>query len=295
LTLQGLWRGPLSGLMATAGDEDWASLLSEIAWQVRQMLGREPLSAHAADVSLLLVGSAALGVVDEVSDVDLQLVCREQLAEELKRSHRELGIVGAEEDLFVELKLRGGRGGHYTLRTVESLAEELARGEDSALWLAATACALHDPIEVAGLLSQHYPLREEAWLQRCRSTYVAFRQASRVMDNAAERGDGWALLWATTEALRQAHRCALAVDGVPAPYDKWLHAVATRFPTGAAVAQAADACLRWLPNGSAPQPLPHKEHPLVRAVEEVRRVLIAALHGRGIRAPWITHWWRHMG
>jgi len=30
-------------------------------------------------------------------------------------------------------------------------------------------------------------------------------------------------------------------------------------------------------------------------VEEVRRVLIAALHGRGIRAPWITHWWRHMG
>ncbi len=294
MTLPDLWRGPLSGLLASIEDEVWESLLREVAQQVHQMLGREPLSAYAADVSVLLVGSTALGVVDEVSDVDLQLVCREPLVEEFKRSHRELGIVGMEDELFVELEVQSGRGGHYTLRTVESLAEELARGEDSALWLAATACALHDPIEVVRLLSQHYPLREEVWLQRCRSTYVAFRQASRVMDNAAERGDRWALLWATTEALRQAHRCALAVDGVPAPYDKWLHAVATRFPTGAAVAKVAGDCSMLLCDDSTYLPGPHKQNHIVILLEEVRCVLIDGLASKGVRDDWLMHWWRHL-
>ncbi len=290
-----LRRGPLSGLLLDARDSEHAALVCAVEGYARGLVASEPVAIFVDRIGVLLVGSTALGVVDEVSDVDLELVCPASLSDRIVRAHREAGLIGPADDLFVELTLSDGRKGHYTLLTLERLSYDLEEGAASALWLAATAHVLHDPLGVSDLLSRHYPMDEATLLALRRATYIGFRQASRTMDNAAERGDRWALLFASVEAVREALRCALAIEGVPAPYDKWLYAVASRFPTSSAVAREAGACLDLLGEQSSYRSGPHKQNPLVLSVERMRGILIEALHEREVHEPWITEWWKHLG
>jgi hypothetical protein len=117
------------------------------------------------------------------------------------------------------------------------------------------------------------------------------RQAHRALDNPIERGDAPTVLFGVSATIEHALQAALILDSEPYPYIKWLHYAAGLTTSGAVLVPLVRDLLDLLAKDMLSHPGPEKVHPLSLKLKEIRNVLIAAAHEKGIDGMWLEKWW----
>jgi hypothetical protein len=250
-------------------------------------LGQQPAIARFANkATVLLHGSTTRGIDDPYSDLDVWIFL--PLAQ-LRKVEADAGT------RFFPFSLED-KPGHFTLEPMEAAFRRLRQCDLPFIAELRQADILADPHEQAShlVMFARNPMREEvrrAWF--CYH-YVEMRGEHRAADNPIERGDSVAVLQATTQTLSHALRAAMALDGEPYPYVKWLAQAAFQTPTGSLLAPKVTELLDCLASDALRHPGPEKQHPLSLKLREIRHLLIDAARARGIHEPWLDEWWFHI-
>jgi hypothetical protein len=138
------------------------------------------------------------------------------------------------------------------------------------------------------------PIRREVCEAFFFHHYVEMRGEHRACDNPIERNDPVALLMFLPKTLGHALRAAMALDGEPYPYDKWLYRAAQETPTGKKVAPHVGCVVSLLAEGALRLGGPEKKNPISLELRAMREVLVNAAREKGLDAPWLTEWWLYM-
>lgn len=268
------------GLTAAA----WADKLGKFVdgWKCSQ----PALAAIADDLDVVFHGSAAAGVDDAWSDLDLWgFVSEESLqkADALSPTR------------FYEFTLEG-KPGHLNLETRDEAMGRVRGCDLTRICELRRAQVLVDRSGFAPELIAlaNKPMSAEVRRVWAMYHYIEMRSEHRACDTPIERGDATALFLAVGPMISQALRCAMVIDGEPYPYSKWLGKYASQTPTGAKVYAKAQEILDVLAADGLRQPGPEKQHPVSLKAREIRAILVEAARSSGLDEPWLAQWWLWM-
>ncbi|MEK4853512.1 hypothetical protein NST04_26975 [Paenibacillus sp. FSL H7-0756] len=290
-----LWTASLSSLLLKPDNRQRHSeLLQEIASYISTHILNHPLLAEDyGNISILLDGSTALGIVDDSSDIDLILVCRDEHYEPITSRFEQAGLIPERSSLFVDVHLPSGKTGHYTLLKLSELEQALGKGQLDWLWNAAVCCIYHDPLDLKGLFAYAVPLPPELLMSLRRRAYIDLRSAAKSLDNPVRRGEAFPILFQAVEVFKQSLRCAITVEGYPYPYDKWLVQVAEQLPVGKRVLDCMKDFRRYLSEDMSYVPMYQEDNSFVKMEKRVRQVLLEEFRLRGVDEPWLVEWWKY--
>ncbi|ETT60625.1 hypothetical protein C173_27760 [Paenibacillus sp. FSL R7-277] len=290
-----LWKASLASLLLKPDNRQRHNeLLREIGSYISTHILNHPLLAEdCGHISILLDGSTALGIVDDSSDIDLILVCRDECYEPITSRFERAELIPERSSLFVDVHLPSGKTGHYTLLTLSELEQALEKGQLDWLWNAAVACLYHDPLALKALFAQAVPLPSEHLMSLRKKTYIDLRSAAKSLDNPVRRGEAFPILFQAVEVFKQALRCAITVEGHPYPYDKWLVQVAEHLPVGIRVLDCMKDFRQYLSEDLSYAPMYQEDNSFVKMEKRVRRVLLEEFRLRGLDEPWLVEWWKY--
>ncbi|NQX47512.1 hypothetical protein HQN87_19440 [Paenibacillus tritici] len=270
-------------------------LLQEIGSYILTDILNHPLIVEdSMNISILLDGSTALGIVDDISDIDIILICREECYESITGRFERAGLIPEQSSLFVDVHLPGGKTGHYTLLRLSGLEQALLKGQMDWLWNASVSCIYHDPLDVKALFAQFLPLPPELLMSIRKNAYIDLRSAAKSLDNPVRRGAAFPILFQAVEVFKWALRCAITVEGYPYPYDKWLVPVAEQLPVGKRVLDCMNDFWLYLREDASYVAMYQEDNSFVKMEKRVRKVLLEELRLRGIEEPWLVEWWKYM-
>lgn len=147
------------------------------------LLALPRLAPHRDQLSVLLIGSAATGMCDEMSDIDITILCDAELAAEIAAGTA--WAEGKPTEEWLE-----GRQLHYYATSFERIRERLARLDDHYLYLYPQAVSLWDPQErFPAFLSEALPDMAAARRQRLEAKLTLLSQRRRALDHCVQRGD----------------------------------------------------------------------------------------------------------
>ncbi|WP_339312861.1 hypothetical protein [Paenibacillus sp. FSL M7-0896] len=290
-----LWTASLSSLLLKPDNRQRHNeLLREIGSYISTHILNHPLLAEdCGHISILLDGSTALGIVDDSSDIDLILVCRDECYEPITSRFERAELIPERSSLFVDVHLPSGKTGHYTLLKLSELEQALEKGQLDSLWNAAVACLYHDPLALKALFAQAVPLPSEHLMSLRKKTYIDLRSAAKSLDNPVRRGEAFPILFQAVEVFKQALRCAITVEGHPYPYDKWLVQVAEHLPVGIRVLDCMKDFRQYLSEDLSYAPMYQEDNSFVKMEKRVRGVLLEEFRLRGVDEPWLVEWWKY--
>jgi Domain of unknown function (DUF4037) len=205
------------------------------------------LSAFWDCAAIILHGSTTIGVDDEISDLDLWLVMKDD----------QLGnLDAASSTRFFEFQLEG-KAGHFTAISAESCEERITRSDFPLIAELQTAQIVRDYNGVGSKLVRRASQEMPESVRRAffKYHYIEFRSDDRAADHPLSRCDPVAALLAQTAALGHALRAVMLLHGEPYPYFKWLYRAALATPTGAAIAPLIDQWLNRLCLRNRPCPI----------------------------------------
>jgi len=236
--------------------------------------------------TVMLHGSTTMGVDDAHSDLDLWWLLSPEAIEALD-------AVSPTRFLAFELD---GKAGHLCGHSLPAFTEQVHRCDMDTIYQLRLAEGIGGDESAGSALKAlaQRPMRPEVRETLFFYHYTEMRSEHRACDTPIERGHGTAVLLGMSKALAHALQAAMVLDGQPFPYDKWLHLVAQRTPTGAAVAAEAEALIDALGRGALRQGGPEKGHPIGLALRAMRQTLINAARTGGLDRPWLTEWWLYM-
>jgi len=286
----------LSNLLLTPENlQIHTALLQEIGSYIETEILDHPLIVEdSGNISILLDGSTALGIADDISDIDIVLVCREESYMSITSRFKQAELIPEHSSLFVDVHLPGGKTGHYTLLKLSELEQALLKGNMDWLWNASVSCLIHDPLDLGALFGRYLPLAPDFLMNLRKQTYIELRSCAKSLDNPVRRGDAFPILFQAVAVFKQALRCAITVEGHPYPYDKWLVPVAGQFPAGLRVLDAMKDFWSYLKNDSSYAAMYQEDNSFVKMEKEVRKVLLEEFRLRGIDEPWMIEWWKYM-
>ncbi|WNS41344.1 hypothetical protein [Paenibacillus sp. MMS20-IR301] len=282
-------------LLAPDNEQVHTALLQEISSYIQAEILEHPLIAEdSGKLSILLDGSTALGIADNISDIDLILVCTDECYGAITARFEQAGLIPEGSSLFMDVHLPGGKTGHYTLMKLSGLEQALLRGDLGWLWNASVSRLYHDPLDIGGLFARFIPLAPDVLMNLRKQTYIELRSCAKSLDNPVRRGEAFPILFQATEVFKQALRCAITVEGHPFPYDKWLVPVAEQLPAGERVLEAMKDFWSYLKDDNSYTAMYQEDNNFVKMEKRVRKVLLEELRLRGIEEPWLTEWWKYM-
>jgi hypothetical protein len=241
------------------------------------------LAPFGAQASLLLHGSTCRDMDDAFSDLDVFfLLSNADLAR----------LDAASSSRFFALQVEG-KAGHLNAASVADLAERVQRCDLPLIAELRMGVLIEDRAGgVAELLARaRQPMRPEVSQAYFFFHYMQMRQHHRAADNPMERGDPVAVLLAVSQTLAHALCAALALDGEPHPYEKWLYRTAVQHPTGRQLAPAVEELLDRLADNALRLAGPQAVNPLSLLLRRIRQILVDAAQAHGIQADWLTRWW----
>lgn len=262
----------------------WTAALAEF---VPRFVGAHPILGHFADnAAIVLHGSTARGIEDDVSDLDLWLIVSES---ELRR------LDAASSTRFFEFQLEN-KPGHFDAISGESHTQRMRHCDLALIAELRSARVIRDPQGLGGKLiaDASRPMPEAVRRPFFRYHYVEHRGDDRAADHPLDRSDPVAAITAQAAALGHALRAAMVLDGEPYPYFKWLYRCAAAAPTGRALAPKVQEWIDLLGRNALRDPTGSDGHPLARKMKEIRLALIDAARGAGIDEPWLNQWWLHI-
>jgi len=262
----------------------WTARLAE--WLPGFLDAHPVLSRFHRSASVMLYGSTTLGVDDAFSDIDLWFLLSQ-------RGLAELDAVS--ETRFFQFEI-DDKPGHLLAHTVDEFLRKLDRCDMDTIYHLRNAAIMTDNVGAAEQLvrAARRPMRQEVSDAFFFYHYVEMRSEHRACDNPMDRRDPVAVLLSLPKTIAHALRAAMVLDHQPYPYDKWLHYVALRTPTGRLLAPSVEAILDHLADGGLRFDGPESDHPIGHQLRAIRRILIEAAHADGNRAPWLNEWWLHM-
>jgi len=227
-----------------------------------------------------------MGIDDEFSDVDLWLL---QTEADLAK------LDAASETRFFEFNL-DGKPGHLNATSMGAFSDDLSKCNMCLIHELRTAAIITDN---TGAAAELLALARRTMPDAVRSAfffyhYVEMRSYHRACDNPMERRDAVAVLLTAAKCLTHALKAAMALDGEPWPYEKWLHHAAVKTPTGSALAPGIETILNLLAADKLRFEGPEADNPISREMHGIRRILIDAARAKGINEPWLNQWWLHM-
>ena len=251
-----------------------------------ELCSRHPTLWPAARWSVVWHGSMTRGIEDELADLDLWCLGRASDVRE---------VDAASPTRFFSFNHRG-RQGHLNVESFEEFDARISGCDLPLIAELRSARVVADPDGRTAALAARASLAmpedvRAAWF---RFHFVEHRGEHRSMDNSGARGHPVALLLASANCLREALRAAMIVDGLPYPYDKWLHPDALATPTGTMLAPSVERLLDGLTGDSLRASLPEASHPVVQALKEMRGVLVARARETGLHGDYLDRWWLHV-
>jgi hypothetical protein len=240
-------------------------------------------SLPRGDACTLLHGSTTMGIDDAHSDLDVWLLLPTRGVEQFEAA-------GAPR--FIEFQL-SGKPGHFTIEPAEAFFDRVRRCDFPLIAELRLAQILSDADGVGHRLvdTARQPMRDAVRRAWFRYHYVEMRGEHRACDTPIERNTPVPILLAMSSTIAQALRAACVLDGVPYPYVKWLHRVASQTPTGAKLALHVERMLELLAADSLRQPGPERQYPLSQKLRDIRAVLIDTARAAGIDEPWLREWY----
>jgi hypothetical protein len=230
------------------------------------------------DGTLLLHGSTTAGVDDEWSDLDVWLLPPTETPGK-----------------FIEF-VCDGKKGHVNIESQRTFEDRVQRCDFALIYELRRSVLLQDDAWGQQLIATaSRPMSDavrEAWFAY---HYIEMRSEHRACDNPINRGDAIALLLAVQPTLTHAMQAAMVLDGEPYPYSKWLPTAAAKTPTGAKVVPLIEEMIDLLGAGALRQAGPEGTHPINRKLKQIRQTLIDAARAGGLDAPWLSHWYLHLG
>ena len=110
---------------------------------------------HREVFTIVLTGSRAMGKHTPESDVDIDVICPEEVYVPLQRACRDAGVTRSRESFWCPLSLKeeeewrryfgGNSVPHFCVNTLESLEQQFADCDDVALWIWSNARIIADP------------------------------------------------------------------------------------------------------------------------------------------------------
>ncbi len=110
---------------------------------------------HRDVFTVLLTGSRAMGKHTPDSDVDIDVLCPQEVYVPLQRACREAGITRSRESFWCPLSIKeeetwrrhfgGDAVPHFCVNTLESVERQFAQCDDVAMWIWSNACVIADP------------------------------------------------------------------------------------------------------------------------------------------------------
>jgi len=186
--------------------------------------------------------------------------------------------------------------GHFNVMGAEEFADRVSRCDMDLIYQLRLAVIFADDIGLAHRLQAlaRQPMPKEVRDAMFFWHYTEMRGEHRACDNPMQRVDPPATLFSLSKTITHGLQAAMALDGEPYPYDKWLYRAARRTPTGARVAASVDRILDLIGQGQLALSGGEAQHPVSRELRVIRHALIDAAHAKGIDEPWLEKWWLFM-
>ncbi len=254
---------------------------------VPRIMDEDPVLGKFRDrASVIFHGSTMLGVDDAGSDLDFWILLPE-------KDMKELDAMSATR--FFEMDAEG-KPGHLNAESAESFTDRVRRCDLALIRELRTASVSLDCGGVgAKLLAEAAkPMRPEVSRAFFFHHYVEMRGEHRSCDNPMNRAQPAGVLFSLPKALSHALKAAIALDGEPYAYEKWLYQAALETPTGSAVAEGAEMIIDHLAFDCLRLNLPEPQNPLSQELRKIRRILVDAAKAKGIDEPWLDKWYLHI-
>ena len=161
-------------------------------------------------LGVLLMGSASLGYIDGLADIDLEIVATESLCRKTG------GMCGSQEYAGLDVSWEW-----VTLKELESALKDWK--DDIDLWVYSKSTILYDPEhKVESLLSSYRRYPKRIWLEKL-FTYFYFATGNAPYDSgkAIQRGDYVTAQLYLNQAMEYYTALIFILNGSFVPYRKW--------------------------------------------------------------------------
>jgi len=244
------------------------------------------LSKFHDKASVVLHGSTTMGIDDAFSDLDFWFLLSEaDLAE--------FDAVSSTRFFPIEVD---GKPGHIDARSVEQFSKRFQDCELAFIFEMRSAGIIMDHAGCADELQRRArePMRDEVSDAFFFYHYILMRDWHQSCRNPMSRRDPVGVLLSLPEVISNALKAAIALDGQPYPYGKWLHRVSLETPTGRLLAPSIEIILDRIGENDLRFDGPESAHPVSVELTNICNTLIGAAHAKGNEAPWLSEWWFHI-
>ena len=167
------------------------------------------IKPHAANLSFVLVGSAAAGLCREDSDVDIAIVCDKATCEYV--SEGQSWSEGRPSEIAIQ-----GTQLHYYAISFEQIEAKMAVLDDGALYLYGNAIIISDPSRrYERLLSRLKELGSETRKERLEGKLDMLLRRMRALESCASMGDELVTAEVYLEVIRHTLKIIALLDDVP--------------------------------------------------------------------------------
>jgi hypothetical protein len=220
---------------------------------VSWLLSEHPVLPSFRDqIAVVLTGSLGAGFADELSDIDLLILCPDAIVPDISHRFQEAGLrFGVPSPHMVT---GDGLKAHYFTVLASKLRERLEAHEDDALFLVKHSVALHDPQALCSDLSRRFAQVPAAVVrEKVTWNYSLVSQRSVVLGEVMRRYQPLKWLEVTELLLRSALLLCCWLDGeAPTVQNKWLMHQARSRATAPVILPAVHGVLQAI--GPALQP-----------------------------------------
>jgi len=207
------------------------SLLEKPRIIAKSLVAHHPvLPAYAEHVTILLVGSLGSGFGDELSDVDLWVLCADAassgLSADLKRAGLRFNELPPNEFSLEDLKA------HYFVFPISRFRDALVSHDDYSLFLLRHSLVLHDPSRQFAALSECFAsLPREVVNEKVRTAYSRVRIYAAGVGERLRRFQPVVWLEDWRDLVEWTLRLCCWLDAEPPAVSKWLFQHAAKCST----------------------------------------------------------------
>jgi hypothetical protein len=269
--------------MRVNAQPDWRPVIDRFLGHA----GRDPTWQALADTATIVVhGSATIGLSDHYSDIDLQVIVPDALYNEIYTAALDAGRIQRTERLVLLRSPSTTTDGRRALcaaelRPISGLQATLDAELPVELWVMSHAWVIQDPGDRVAAILAAATQRFGDQLETLTATEFGHlgRRQRWLAIACQRRGHHASQAFLTTNLVRAAMRLACLLDDSPVPYDKWLVAWAAR--NTRLGAKLHDPCLELLLGHTAPADIEAVSERIVGAATAVAR-------HRWPRSTWVT-------